>query len=323
MALGEVDLELLQEFELGLDPQHPERSRIPARILGYGEISTVFEIQAEGMQELALKRLPLFRTREEVERYRASLEEYVRLLSDEIGLHLPAHDHAVVPGRSGEPVFYIIQRQLPAGSIGNQVLHHLAREDVRHLVLRVLREMYKVWAYSREHESLRIAIDGQISNWSIDGFDAGSASVGDARLWYLDTSTPLFRVNGVEQLDVELFLRNAPSFLVWILRLLFLQDVVDRYYDPHLVSVDLAANFYKEQRPELIPDAVDVVRGFFEGEAAGLDVAPITEEEIRAYYREDALIWTLYLSMRKVDRFLRVRLLRGEYPYTLPQRIER
>jgi hypothetical protein len=72
-AFCEVDLDLLREFELGLDPQHPERSRIPARILGYGEISTVFEIQAEGMQDLALKRLPLFHTREEVERYRAAL----------------------------------------------------------------------------------------------------------------------------------------------------------------------------------------------------------------------------------------------------------
>jgi hypothetical protein len=119
------------------------------------------------------------------------------------------------------------------------------------------------------------------------------------------------------------FYATPPPSWFWILRLLFLQDVVDRYYAPHLVSVDLAANFYKEQRPELIPDAVDVVREFFEGEAAGLDVAPITEEEISAYYREDALIWTLYLSMRKVDRFLRVRLLRGEYPYVLPQRIER
>jgi hypothetical protein len=323
MAVGEVDLDLLREFELGLDPQHPERSQIPARILGYGEISTVFEIQAEGMEGLALKRLPLFYTQEEVERYRAAFDEYLRLLSDEIGLCLPAHDHAVVPGRSGQPVFYIIQRQVSAGSIGNQALHTLSRQEVRHMIWRVLREMHQVWAFNREQESLRVAIDGQISNWSIDGFDPESPTVGDARLWYLDTSTPLLRVDGVEQLDTELFLRNAPSFLVWILRLLFVQDVVDRYYDPHLVAVDLAANFYKEQRPELIPDVVDVVRDFFEGEAASLGVAPITEEEIRAYYREDALIWTLYLSMRKVDRFLRVQLLRREYPYILPQRIER
>jgi hypothetical protein len=168
-----------------------------------------------------------------------------------------------------------------------------------------------------------VAIDGQISNWSVDGFDTESPGVGQARLWYIDTSTPLFRVNGVEQLDPELFLRNAPSFLVWILRLLFVQDVVDRYYDPHLVAVDLAANFYKEQRPELIPGVVDVVRDFFEGEAAELEVAPITAEEVRSYYREDALIWTLYLSMRKVDRFLRLRLLRRGYPYILPPKIER
>ena len=54
-------------------------------------------------------------------------------------------------------------------------------------------------------------------------------------------------MDGVEQLDPELFLRSAPSFLVWLLRLLFLKDVVDRYYDFHLVAVDLIANFYKEQ----------------------------------------------------------------------------
>jgi hypothetical protein len=99
--------------------------------------------------------------------------------------------------------------------------------------------------------------------------------------------------------------------------------VLDRYYDPHLVAVDLVANFYKEQRPELIPGAVDVVRDFFSGEASALDVAPITEEEVRAYYREDALIWTLYLSMRRVDQFLRVRLLRRRYPYILPPKIQR
>ncbi len=43
----QVDVELLKEFERGLDPAHPEQSKIPARVLGYGEISTIFEIQAE------------------------------------------------------------------------------------------------------------------------------------------------------------------------------------------------------------------------------------------------------------------------------------
>ncbi|MGD8487967.1 MAG: hypothetical protein PVG54_04900 [Anaerolineae bacterium] len=130
-------------------------------------------------------------------------------------------------------------------------------------------------------------------------------------------------MEGVEQLDTELILRSVPSFLVWILRWLFLQDVVDRHYDPHLVAVDLVANFYREQRPELIPDVIDVVREFFAAEAADLGVAAITGPEVRAYYRENALIWRLYLGMRRIDRFLRTRILRRPYLYILPGKIKR
>ena len=35
------------------------------------------------------------------------------------------------------------------------------------------------------------------------------------------------------------------------------------------------------------------------------------------------LLLLLYLSMRKVDRFIRKRLLRQEYPYILPENIKR
>ena len=90
----------------------------------------------------------------------------------------------------------------------------------------------------------------------------------------MDTSTPLFRVDGVEQLDPELFLRSAPSFMVWIIRLLFLEDVMTRYYDFRRVAMDLIANFYKEQRPELIPDLIETANEFFADEAADLGIEP-------------------------------------------------
>jgi hypothetical protein len=54
-----------------------------------------------------------------------------------------------------------------------------------------------------------------------------------------------------------------------------------------------------------------------------LDVEPIGESEVRSYYREDALIWRLYLGMRRVDRTLRTRILGKEYPYILPGKITR
>jgi hypothetical protein len=48
MQLSPAQLELLHRFERGLDPQEPERSQIPATVLGYGEISTVFAIGGDG-----------------------------------------------------------------------------------------------------------------------------------------------------------------------------------------------------------------------------------------------------------------------------------
>jgi hypothetical protein len=141
-------------------------------------------------------------------------------------------------------------------------------------------------------------------------------------LVYLDTSTPLTCKDGQEQLDPELFLRSAPSFLVWILRLFFLDDVLTRYYDFRKVCIDLIANFYKEQRPELIPDLVATINDFFSPQIQGGVFEPFTVKEIKAYYQEDAWIWRLYLAFRKIDRSLQG-LIGKFYPYILPGAIKR
>ncbi len=318
-----IDRERLEEFERHLDPQHPERGPIPARILGYGEISTVFEIQADGLRGLAFKRLPLFRDQSEVQAYCAAYEEYCRLLEQDIGLCLPPYSYLSFSDSSGRPIFYIVQKQLPSDSIGSRAIQFLPRDDVLLLITRVLRELRKVWEFNRKQGRVQVAIDGQISNWAMVDLDAAHPRIDGSSLVYFDTSTPLYRIDGVEQLNTELFLRSAPSFLVWILRLLYLRDVVNRYYDLHLVAVDLIANLYKEQKAEWVPAAVHVVNDFFAGEAADLGVAPMDQREVESYYREDARIWSLYLSMRKLDRFLRTKILRKGYPYILPENIRR
>jgi hypothetical protein len=268
--------------------------------------------------------MPLFQDEGEIQAYQCAYEEYCRLLQQEAGLRLPAHGFASLTSPAGRPVLYIIQRRLPAASIGNHVLHVLPDEMVLHSVRRVLREMLPVWEFNRRQGQVQLSLDGQISNWSVDGFDPAQPFVDSASpLLYLDTSTPLFRVDGKDQLEAEIFLRSAPSFLAWILRLLFLEDVVERYYDFRRVAIDLVANFYKEQRGDLIPAVLEVVNDFFENEAANLGIQPITQKEIESYYREDALIWTLYLSFRRIDRFLRTRILGRDYPYILPGKIQR
>ena len=44
----DVDCELLKQVEFEFDPEDPEGCRIPCRVLGYGEMSTVFEIKEHG-----------------------------------------------------------------------------------------------------------------------------------------------------------------------------------------------------------------------------------------------------------------------------------
>lgn len=320
----EIDFELLQEFENGLDFIHPENSSVPCRVLGYGEISTVFEILMESMNGLAFKRLGIFETQEEMDEYLGIYQEYNRLLEEEIGVNLPPHGHAAFINQSGRPVFYIIQQKIPTPAIGNKAMHLLSAQETQQLFDCVMDELYKVWKFNTQKADVDVGIDGQVSNWIIQNFDPTQPCLEkDASLAYVDTSTPFIRLQGEEQLNPELFLRSAPSFLTWILRILYLDEVMDRYYDFRKVVIDLLANCCKEQKPELIPDLVVLANKFFASKAASLKVEPIQEKEVYAYYKEDKMIWQLYSSMRRFDRWLHRSILRRPYPYFLPGKIAR
>jgi hypothetical protein len=90
--------ELLYKFEKGLNPQKPVESKIPARIVGYGEISAIFEIEAD--KHHVYKRLPLFDSLVAARHYQQMYLDYCSLLI-KAGLSLPAHDTRIVavPGR--------------------------------------------------------------------------------------------------------------------------------------------------------------------------------------------------------------------------------
>jgi len=320
----ELDIDLLKRFEQGLDPRHPGKSKIAAKVIGYGEISTIFEIEAETLAGWAFKRLPIFKALAEVDQYEQIFIEYNKLLKDEVGIDVPEFTCARIIPEKGNIVVFDIQRKLPSESMGHRAIHVLDNKNIATFVEIVLRELKKVWTFNKRNDHIRIGIDGQISNWAIKEFDIKNPHVDtNTQLYYIDTSTPFIQKDGEEQLNPELFLRSAPSFLVWLVKWLFLEDVMTRYYDFHLVAVDVIANFYKEQRPDLIPELVDTVNKFFATEAKELGMAPVTQKEVRSYYRQDAMIWRIYLAIRKLDRFLYTRLLHKPYVYILPGKIKR
>jgi hypothetical protein len=320
----QVDVELLKEFERGLDPAYPEQSRIQARVLGYGEISTIFEIQADSVRNMACKRLPIFRTREEVERYEQIYHDYNEILEKKIGIKVPEYGFAWFTSDAGRITAFDVQQKLPSASIGNRTIAKLDTDNIRTLFLLVLHELQKIWTYNAANPKEALGIDGQISNWAVPDFDPANPRIETGmKVLYFDTSTPLMKKGGVEQLDPELFLRSAPSFMLWMIRWLFLEGVMTRYYDARLVTIDLIANFYKEQRPELIPGLVEAANDFFAGEGKFLSIKPLTAKEIESYYKEDAMIWIVFLALRRFDRWLHRYILHKPYVYILPGNIKR
>ena len=299
-----IDKELVVQFERQLDPQRLESSKIKAKLIGFGEISSIFELEAA--PGVVFKRMPMFSNRVQAQDYLEKYTTYCSLLS-KAGVKLP-EDSAIFVEKSPElTVLYFAQQKFDPNSIGNKVVDFLTEDEIRQLAGKIFSAIYGVWAFNQQNEGVELAIDSQLSNWVF-------SRQTDA-LFYLDTTTPLFKINGVEQLDPELLLTSAPSFGRAIIRKFFLQDVMDRYYDEKSVNVDLIANLYKEQKPALIPLFIEAANRFSSQE--------ITQKEIAAYYREDKFIWQLFLGLRKMDRWLYRHIYRKQYQFILPEKIKR
>ena len=316
------DQAFLEQFEEGLDPLDPEHSRIPARVLGYGEMSTVMTISGAD-PGLVFKRMPMFQSESELEPYLALYDGYLEHMIAAGIVMVPAAITSVTSS-SGDVVAYIIQEKLDSRTLVNKAIHTCSDVEVERLFAAIVDSLGQVFAYNSAHKrAVEIGIDAQMSNWAIINYDVESGTIPDpVELIYIDTSSPLLRLNGEEQLDPELFMRSAPSFLRWVLRLLYLEDMLNRYYDRRQVTIDIVANLYKEKRTEVIPTLLAQANEFLVKNSDGEPMEPITEREVAGYYKEDARIWTVYLGFRRIDRWIH-RALGKPYPYVLPGRVER
>ena len=305
-----ADKTLLARFEQGIQPQSLGLSPIPAVTLGYGEISLIFKLDKD--TTTAHKRLPLFSDLAAAEDYVRHYRNYCRLLAD-AGLNLPEDTTTIVQLPERPTVLYISQKQFPDESFGHRQIHSLPDNKIEEMIRCIIHEIDKIWQFNRKYLPGReLAIDGQVSNWIWQ--PEGTRP----RLVYVDTSTPLYRQEGHIQLDPELFLKSAPPFLRWIIRWLFLKDVLNRYFDERLVYMDLAANLYKEQRPDLIPKTLAIINSHLSPH-----LKPLAAEEVKKYYREDKTIWVVFLAFRRLDRWIKTKLLRQRYEFILPGKIKR
>lgn len=296
--LGGDDLARLTAFEAALDPG----GALPAgtTVIGWGEISTVFVIDA--LPGRVLKRMAGFRA-PEVAPYLAAVARYcAELVARGVAVVDTRAVPIALPAR--HPVVYLVQPALAADTIGDRVVRDGDDASIRALLDAVLGHVGAVLA---DRGGVRLGFDAQISNWAWR----------EGRAHYLDVSTPLMReLDGRECLDPAIALRSMPAPLAWVFRRWALQEILDRYYQPREVMKDIAANFAKVRRVDRIPLALSAI-------AEHLPDEPPSAREIEHYYRRDARMWRVFQLARRVDRFWQTRLRRRPYDYLLPGRVAR
>jgi len=318
-----INLELLKDLERSINTIHPEKGSIPIRVLGFGEISLVFEI-FEDTEHLAYKRIPIFDDEEQVRRHIWAYNLYCKLLDKEVGLNLPDYGATWFKDDNSTIQFYCVQEKIDVESVGNKVIHNISNTEIYTLITLILREMKKVWTYSLKNPKIDLGLDGQISNFAVMNYNPENPKIDtNTKLYYFDTSTPMVRINGAEAMEAVLFLKSAPSFLRWLLKALFLEETVGRYYDWRKVTIDLVANFYKEQKPHIIPNLIKLVNEFFINEAPEFHILPITLNEVQKYYKSDKDMWVIFQSVRRFDRYLKTKIFKKKYEFYLPDKIKR
>lgn len=320
-----IDKNWFANFENSLDTSDPGSHDFHAKILGFGEISAVIEFpDAPQYDGWIFKRLPICRDMEEAESYEKLCREYVRIIHEDVGARVPESLFFSVPVRPGLVVFYAAQKKLNPSLIGNEILHWAGDDEIFAFLESVLRALVRVAEFNANNTGgVEITLDFQLSNWALDSQEEKPAIKSGAPLSFIDISTPMFRLNGKEQIDPDMLLRSCPDFLVWILKATVLDEVVSRYYDPRSAIIDIIANCVKEDREDLIPEMINLSNRFFSGKPAGIEMRPLTVEEIYKYYRTDAAIWIAYLGFKKIDRFLKTKLANKPYDFILPRKMKR
>jgi hypothetical protein len=288
------ELEALEE-RVGAALEHGDAAGL--EVLGYGEISSVLGLRTRA-GPLACKRLPVFADGASFERYAGVFFDYLDALAA-AGVRPLSSDLQPVPLEGGRIAVYCVQPRVPAGCLGPSYVRG-AELGARRRFARAVTEGVVAAVDGG------LGIDAQLSNWALL----------DGEVRYLDVTTPLLRdAQGNERLDVGLFIASLPWILRGLVRRFLLAEILSHFYSARAALLDLAANLIKERMEDSMPLFLEAIEGAVS--------PPLTEREVRAYYRSDARMWALLQRLRRMDRWWQRRVRRRPYPFLLPGHIER
>jgi hypothetical protein len=292
-APDDVDLdELDRAFVLARRSRRPDT----LAIVGYGEISVAFGWPPYRPVVVA-KSLPPFPDARRYGAYVAVLDEYLGALRARGVDTLPTAVRAVADGRRRRA--YVLQPWRPQEHVGPAILARADHDGGTRLLETIVDAVLRA-------SDASLGIDGQVSNWVLDG----------GRLRYLDVSTPMLRdAQGRDRLDTALFVEAVP----WVLRRpvdrFVAPGLLSPYHDPRRVFLDTAGNLVRERLVRWIPVLLQVANPHLE--------EPLTTGEVRRFYRGNARLWSTLQLLRRADRRWQEHVRRRDYPFLLPEAYRR
>lgn len=264
--------------------------------------------------DIVFKRLPVFPDRKSAELYRDQYFEYTSHLK-KAGINIPEDDVLITHAPGCPYVLYFVQRLFSADTLCSKLIHTSDQAEIMEMVETIIQAVNNVRLYNEKFmPGLEIAVDAQLSNW------AWLVENGKRKLFLIDTSTPFYRIDGKEQLDVQLLLKSMPFIIRLFVNFINLEDVVARYYDLRTLFLDIIGNLIKEQASDLIPFFIDIANKHITDD---FKLKPVSKKEVEAYYKKDKIIWKVFLALRKMDRFVTAKILRKRYEFLLPEKVKR
>lgn len=295
LTLTQSDLEALEERVHHAVVSGDESA---LTIIGYGEITTVLLLEtANGI--FAVKRLPVMKSRESAEHVAATIQQYTDALSGR-GVHIVPNEARILEHNPNSFIVYCVQTALNEADLAtNWFKAHSAEE--------CLAQFIRIADTLKACVCPEVTPDGQLSNWALV----------DNELLYLDVSTPFMRnASGASVLDWSNYMGPIPAPL----RGYYLKEVpkvLNKYFTLRGQLLDLLGNLRKEELDHLAPMLTGYVNERFDFDQ------PITDDEIRRYYNEDAKMYALVERLRKADRWFQNTILRRTYPYLLAPNVVR
>ncbi|MEM9135487.1 MAG: DUF6206 family protein [Actinomycetota bacterium] len=285
----------LAELEAAVVGALADRDDSTLNVLGYGEVSVALGWPIEEPR-FVCKRTPPF-SPTDFASYRNLVGEYIGALGD-AGLAV-ADTTILAIERGDEVVAYLVQPMFDAATLGHRVLA-AAQPDPSHPFLVAVVDALEVVTPT-------LSIDAQVTNFAWDGSALTLVDVGTPFLW--DRS-------GALRFDMRPFSRMLPA-ATRPLAIREMTKLVTRWNDPRRVGVDIVANLYREGLTQWIDPTVEALN-------RGLDpTEPVTAEEGRAFYEEDAKIWPLLKRLQAAERWWQTSIRRRPYDWFIYSTFDR